>query len=288
MKAVLVVLASTVLFAGATVVAKYGATVADLNAAWVTMARFVVGLLVAVPAIVRDPSILRPVSPLWVGTRAVSNVVAVFLFFFGIQLTTVSKANLLNMTYPVFVFLFAPAVTREPIPRRLYAFLAATLVGVWNVVRPPSLDNLGDLATGDILAFSSALVAGFAISSLRRARRTDGSTTIVIYVMAVGVVLNAAILPFVPLPDARGLGIAVVAGSLGAVGQYALTAGFRRVSAPAGALLSTARIPIAVLAGVLFFADPMTPRTIAGAVLIAISLIGASLPAPTGEPRRRR
>ena len=272
-----VVLFSTVLFAAATVLAKYGAGAEQLSAAWVTMARFVVGLLLLVPTMIRRPALLRPHDSLWVGLRAVSNVGAVLLFFFGIQLTAVSKANLLNMTYPVFVFLFAPAVTGESVPRRLFIFLALTLVGVWNVVRPADLTRLAQIARGDILAFASAIIAGFAISVLRRARRHDESTTIVWYVMLVGIIVNALLLPFVTVPSGRGLIIAVAAGTMGALGQFALTAGFRHVSAPAGALLSTARIPIAGVAGVVLFSDPFGPRTALGAALIMISLVGATL-----------
>lgn len=280
----IIVLASTFLFAAATVAAKHAAQDFGVGAPWVTMSRFVVGLLLCLPAVIAQPGVLRPREPRWVILRAATNVVAVLLFFFGIQYTAVSKANLLNMTYPVFVFLFAPFVTGERTSRRLYLFLAMTLLGVWNIVRPDQLDVVGDGTVGDALAFASAVVAGFAISALRRARRNDGSTTIVVYVMALGVVLNAGLLPFVPMPRGIALVWALGAGALGAVGQFALTAGFRFVSAPAGALLSTARIPIAGVAGVVLFAEPFGLRTAVGSALILVSLVGATI---TGQPRRR-
>lgn len=272
-----IILASTLLFAAATATSKYTAVHYNLSAAYVTMARFVLGLLLVLPSILRTPGALRPKEPFWVALRAATNVAAVFLFFFGIQYTTVSKANLLNMTYPVFVFVVAPFLIRERSPKTLVFFLALTLVGVWNVVRPDDLTGLSDFARGDALAFASAIVAGVAISALREARKYDSSRTIIFYMMAGGTLANAAVLLFVPTASTAALPLAIAAGALGAAGQFALTLGFRYVSAAAGALLSTARIPIAWIFGVVLFHDPLTLRSMLGTVLIVASLIGVAL-----------
>ena len=267
-------------------VAKYGAERLALPAVWVTGARFITGLLFTAPAILRRPSMLRPRAPRWVYLRALTNVAAVILFFTGIQATAVSRANLLNMTYPLFVFVFAPLVTRERTRPVLYVWLAVALIGVWNVIRPDATGMSAGTLNGDLLAAGSALVAGFSIASLRRARRTDGSSTIMFYVMALGVLVHLFILPFVPVPGLPGLLVALAAGILGALGQQALTVGFSGVSAPAGALLSTARIPIAGIGGVLLFGDYLGLRTIAGAVLVVGALAGAAwTPAESSRAR---
>lgn len=273
----IVILLSAVLFASATAGVKIATLHGEASAVHVTMARFLLGTIGTLPAVIRDPAIVRPREPRWVWLRAISNVIAVFLFFYGIQLTTVSKANLLNMTYPVFVFLFAPFVTREKIRPLLVLFLLLTLAGVWNVVRPDNLHSWSSLAVGDVLAFGSALVAGFAISTLRRARQYDSGGTVLFHMMVVGLVANAALLPFFPLPAPRVLGIVGAAGAAGALGQVMLTVGFRHISASSGALLSTARIPIAGAIGVFLFADPVTIRTVLGAALILCSLVGVTL-----------
>lgn len=249
----------------------------DVHSLYVTFSRFVIGSLAIVPIILRDRSVIYMNKPLWVLTRAFTNVTAVFLFFFAIRYTTVSKANLLNMTYPLFVFLFAPLVTGERNSLFRYAMLFVTLVGVWNVVRPEHLEGLGSIVRGDGLAFASALTAGFSIATLRRARLGDDSFTIVFYVMVLGLVINLGLLPFVPRPAGAGLGVAILAGAFGAIGQFLLTFGFRHVSAAGGSILSTARIPIAAVLGVLLFDDPFTLRTLLGAGLIVLSLIATAL-----------
>jgi drug/metabolite transporter (DMT)-like permease len=239
----------------------------------VTMARFVLGALAVVPAIVRDRSVFSMNRPRWVLIRAGTNVLAVFFFFFAIRYTTVSKANLLNMSYPLFVFAFAPFVIGERNSVIRYAALVLTLVGAWNVIRPPEISGIGSFASGDLLAFASAITAGFSIASLRRARLHDDSSTIVFYVMIVGLILNAAVLPAIPRPGGDGILWTVAAGACGALGQVLLTVGFKRISASAGAIVSTVRIPIAAVLGVAIFHDPITPRSIAGAVLIVSSLL---------------
>ena len=255
-----------------------------VHAFYVTMARFLVGLVLVGPLLARDRTALRMVRPIWVTTRSITNVCAVLLFFLAIQHTTVSNANLLNMTYPLFVFLFAPIVTSERNGTLRYVALGITLIGAWNVVRPENLTGLSSFALGDTLAFASAITAGFSIATLRRARAHDTSITIVFYVMLVGIVINLFLLPFVPRPDLAGFGLALTAGTFGAIGQFLLTSGFRHVSASIGALLSTARIPIAAGLGIVLFGDPITVRSALGTLLIVFSLIVTAYE----RPRRPR
>lgn len=125
---ILAVLASAVFFALATVGVKYATITGEASAVHVSMARFLIGLCITVPMMVRKPQLLRPRSVLWVSLRAAANVAAVFLFFFGIQLTTVSKANLLNMTYPIFVFALSPFVTHERAKPITVGLLAVTMI----------------------------------------------------------------------------------------------------------------------------------------------------------------
>lgn len=282
----ILILVSAVLFAVATATAKAATTVFGAHPAWVTLMRFSSGVVMIVPVVLRDRSLIVPRNPRWVAIRAGTNIVAVFLVFSALATTTVSNVNLLNMTYPVFVFAFAPLVTRERTRPVMYLFLAVTLYGVWNVVRPdgPARPGRGGLVPGDLLALASAVVAGMAISALRRARASDSTPTILFWMMGAGTVLNALVLPFVPGPPREALGVAAVAGILGAVGQVALTNGFRYVSAAAGSIISTARIPIAGLLGVLAFGDRFNARTVLGSVLVVVSLVGVSL---IGDRRAR-
>lgn len=273
------VLLSTLLFAFATVLAKYATRDGGAHAVHVTMARFLVGLAITAPMVFRDRSLVVPRNLFWVLTRAVTNVVAVLLFFTGVQLTTVSKANLLNMTFPVFVFGISPFVTREKIPWYQVLLLVVTLIGVWNVVAPGTAGASGDAGTavGDMFAFASAVAAGLAITSLRMARGTDSSGTIIFYVMAVGTVVNAVLLIGYGIPGGAALALTIGGGAFGAIGQFALTYGFRYVPAALGSLLATARIGFAFLFGIALFHDSFSVRGIIGTALILGSLVAVSI-----------
>ncbi|MFW6215478.1 MAG: DMT family transporter [Alkalispirochaetaceae bacterium] len=276
-RGILLILLSALFFALATVFAKLMVENYDASALIVTFCRFAIGLLVALPGVITGTTPLKPVNPRLVAWRAITNTVAVFLFFLGVQFTTVTKANLLNMTYPVFVFLAAPLINRESSPKRYYIFLLLTLFGAWQVVRPEELERLGSFVLGDLLAFSSAVVAGLAISVLRQARKQDESSTILFYLMLLGTVANTAALFWIPFPPLPGVLLAAVGGAMGAAGQLALTAGYRYVSAAGGALLSSSRLLFAILLGAIIFGDLVTLRVALGALLIACSLIGVTL-----------
>jgi len=86
-----------------------------------------------------DCSLCRPTSPgpdptsrfakpgsWW---RAVTNAAAVLLVFSALRYTTVTNANMLNMSYPVFVFLLAPWVNRERTQRSHYLYLVLAMTG---------------------------------------------------------------------------------------------------------------------------------------------------------------
>ena len=273
---VVLVLVSALSFALATTIAKF-AVQAGASVPHVTWLRFASGFIVASTLVMKDRSKLKANQPFWIAARAISNTMVVFLLFYSVQFTTVSKANILNLTYPVFVFLFAPLVTKEKITRLQLLSLATTLVGVVFVVRPFRAEVTGGLQLGDMLAIGSALAAGFAIAALRRARRHDDTTTILFYLMAVGLTFNTFLLLGTPLPESSALGIAATAGAFGAIGQFAFTGALRTITAPTGAVISTARILFATVLGVWFFADPIDAFLVFGAILVMGSIAIVSL-----------
>ncbi len=282
---VLLVLVSALTFAFATTLAKI-AVEAGALVPQVTWLRFATGFTAATIMIAFDRQKLRPKAPLWVGIRAVSNTAVVFLLFYSVQYTTVTKANLLNLTFPVFVFLFAPAITGERATVFQGIALLLTLTGAVLVVRPFGPDALSRFALGDGLALLSAITAGFAIAALRRARRTDDTKTIMFYLMLVGLIANTIMLIGTEYPGSRALGIAATAGICGAAGQFAFTAALRSISAATGAVVSTARILFAATLGMIFFSEQIDRFIVAGAVLILFSiiLISVRVSAPAEKP----
>ena len=180
------------------------------------------------------------------------------------------------MTYPVFVFIISPFITGEKTKRDLFIFLAIVLAGIYLIVIPAE-SSFSSINKGDIYALCSGITAGFGISYLREARKTDLTHTILIYMFAIGssiaglMLINSFIIP-------RGiylLHIMIVA-LLSYLGQVMLTAGYKCISATAGSIVSSSRIVFGIFLGVFFFSEPLTVRIAAGSLLIMISLAGVN------------
>jgi drug/metabolite transporter (DMT)-like permease len=270
-------LLSALLFAGTTVFVKLAAETGGVSGRTAAFARFLFGFAVVTAyAVVRRKS-LRPNAPKLVALRVLTNTMAVVLFFSGLQITTVTHANMLNMTYPVFVFAVAPLLNRESTPGVYYLFLTMTLVGIWLVLAPADGFGFAGANAGDLLALASAGAAAVAISALREARKHDSSFLILFHLFLFGTIASFFVmLPGFSMPPAHAMwALAGVAGCAFG-GQLTLTVGYRYISAAGGAIVSAARIVFAAVLGTLIFADPLGWKTAVGGALILASLVGVS------------
>ena len=199
------------------------------------------------------------------------NVTAVMLFFGGLQYTTVTNANMLNMTYPAFVFLLAPFINAEKTRLRNIFYLLLTMAGVYLVVAP----DFRNVNPGDLLSLASGLVAGFGIPFLREARKYDSSEVIVFYLMLFGCLMSGVFLMWdCSVPRGMVAVYLLLSGVSAALGQVLITIGYRYIEAAAGSLVSSSRIIFAGIMGVIIFADPFTAPILTGALLILLSLMG--------------
>jgi len=287
LRGVILLLGSAVAFAVASMCAKLVALQAGVPGIQVCFTRFLIGFVVCGAYVIRTKTSLRPRRLRWVLARAGTNLAAAILLFAAIPLTTVTNANMLNMTYPVFVFLLAPIINSERNRPIGYLYLAMTLLGVYLVVIP----DLRNINTGDVYAFLSGVAAAFAVTSLRQARKYDGTGLILFYLMAIGLpICLVFMLPVFVAVRGWTLVLLVASGTTAFLGQIMITAGYRHISAAPGALVSSSRIIIAAVLGALLFNDPITWRTMAGGLLILIALAGVSgvaqwLRRPAGRPR---
>mgnify|MGYP006301752073 FL=1 len=266
-------LLSAVTFALSTVFAKVVTTSSNVPGIEVTFLRFMVGLIFTWPYLRYRGISIRPNNTRLVVLRAVSNTAAVLLFFTGIQFTTVTNANMLNMTYPVFVFLIAPFFNRETSSVKHYLYLFLTIIGVYLIVVP----DFQSINPGDLSALASGICAGFAISTLREARKYDNSFVILFHLMAIGIFINLAIMvPIFVIPDPYIFLFMLLSAIAAYTGQVLITVGYRFIDAAPGSLISASRILFAGILGVSIFGDPLTFRIVVGGILILVSLTGIS------------
>lgn len=272
---ILLVLAAENCFVLATVFAKYAGQAEGVPGIEMSFLRFLTGTVVAAAVVFsRADRSWQPVSTGTVFLRALTNTVAVMLFFAALDTTTVTNANLLNMTYPVFVFFFAPFITGETNRRGHYALLVLAMAGIWLVLRP----DTGTLAIGDLYGLGSGIAAGLSIPFLRRARRTDGVWTIILWLMTTGMLVNLVFVwPVFVWPTEPATIAALAAGALlGVAGQLMLTTGYRTITATAGSIVSSSRILFAAILGIVLFSEELTFSLAAGAALIVLALFGAN------------
>lgn len=202
--------------------------------------------------------------------RGFLNAAAVLILFFAVEYTTITNANVLNMTYPIFVALFSHMLIGERFHISVVAPLLLTAGGVYMVIQP----DFGNINWGDLIGLASGIVSALAIIYLRVLRRTDETHVILFYLFAVGSFL--LLIPTIPLfvmPDMKEFLLLFLCSLCGVAAQYFLTHGYKFISAVGGSIVSASRVYIASLLGVIFFNDPVNLMLFAGTLLIVGSNI---------------
>jgi drug/metabolite transporter (DMT)-like permease len=262
-------------FALTTVFAKLVSERSEVGGVASAFFRYLIGF-VAITALAARKQV-RPLPNSWTWTllRALLNIAASVFFFLAVEFTTITNANLLNLTSPVFIFLLAPFMPGyQRRPTVDYLFLALTMIGAWLVV-VPSFDQVN---LGDLYGLASGVLGGIAITMLYQARRYDNAIVILFYQMGLGTLLTMAWGLTAELmnatPDVWLLLFGV--GACGALAQFLLTEGYHYIDTQRGSIVSSAQILFAAVMGVLLFGDPVTWRTSLGGLSILLSLVGIS------------
>ncbi len=274
---------SAIIFSAATVVVRIAATRYNLPATQISFARFSCGLVLTLAFIVLGKREVRPVKVSVLVVRAVFNCVAVILFFVAIEHTGVIKGNIYNLTYPVFVALFSPFFLAEHLTLPRMLAVTAAFGGAYLVSGAGAASFTFGL--GDLAGILSGLTAGFAIIALRKARLTESSLTILLFLMAVGTLFNGVIFfhRFI-VPDLIQTLLLLLTGLLSFLGQMCITYGYRYIDALPGAVISTSRIFISAVMGIVLLGEMLTLPVALGGILIFMSVAGLSYAGKNAVP----
>jgi drug/metabolite transporter (DMT)-like permease len=273
-RGILLLILAEFCFASATVFAKFITNGSDIPAIEITFFRVSLGVMIAALYMWQTKTSFRPKKVFLVIARAVLSFSALVTFFFAVEHSSVTNANMLNMTYPVFIFLVAPLFRLEKMHKLALLFLISAMVGIYLVIFP----DFSNLNMGDIVGLVSGIFAAFAIITLSVAREHDSTVLIVFYLMAIGTVCNAVMMaPVFVMPRGHIIWLLLGSGVMGVTGQVLLTMGYKNVSAKAGSMVSSSRIIFAALMGFFFFSEMLSSRIIIGGLLIIGSIIGVSL-----------
>ncbi|MGD9241752.1 MAG: DMT family transporter [Desulfobacterales bacterium] len=262
----LAVFTSAFCFYLSTVVIRWSQTEVTIDPSYFAFFRFLTGFLVvcAVMAISRQAP--RPQRYHLLVGRAVANSVAVYCFYMAVKYTSVAEANILNMTYPVFVALLSWGLLREQRDPTALALVAVAFAGIWLILAPSKIDikltNLWGLASG--------VSASFAIMYLSVSRRYHDANTVLLFMFGLGSLLTAAVFhKHFFWPDSTGFYYLVMCAVAGIAGQFLITIGFRYITAVEGSIISSTRILLAALLGPIMTGEgPLTTAGWIGALLL--------------------
>lgn len=242
----LCVFGSAFCFYLATIVIRLSQARVTIDPAFFVFARFLLGFVVVAVSMVLMRTRLKPVRYHLLFGRTIANCIAVFCFFKAVSVTTVAEANILNMTYPLFIAVFSWFFFREQRDVPAMVLVVVAFIGVWLVLSPAEMG----MNKNNFWGLASGITASAAIIYLNISRRFHDTQTILFFMFGPGTAVIFLIFhkQFF-IPDRTEMLYLFLCAVAGIGGQYLLTLGFRYVTAVEGGIISSTRILLAALMG---------------------------------------
>ncbi len=190
--------------------------------------------------------------------------------FSAVQHLPLTEATALQFASPLFMTALSALLLAEKVGRHRWAAVVVGFVGVMIMARPmPGHMNV----VGVTLGLLSAVGAAGAMVAIRQIADTERGPTIVFYFTLGGTILGLAgsLLFGWIVPDPRTLGLLVLAGLIGGVGQLFLTEALRRAPIGVVAPFDYTQLVWAALLGLVIWGELPHPATLVGAVIVAAS-----------------
>lgn len=259
----------------ATLIIRWSHSTVDIETSFFVFSRFLLGFTVVCLSMAWNRQRLQPRRYHYLLGRTIANTVAVFCFYKAVAVSSVAEANILNMTYPLFVALFSWLFLKKQRDAIAVVIVMIAFVGVWLVLSPGSVG----LGFHNFWGLASGFCAAFAIIYLNISRQYHDSQTILFFMFGVGLLIMLVFFRHqLFIPDRSEFFFLLTCSVAGVLGQYLLTYGFFFVTAVEGAVISSTRILLAALLGPILAADPaLSAVGWFGALLIFGSNVGLAL-----------
>ena len=267
----LMVLAS-VLFCIAGSLVKYGSYIGAYKLAFF---RFVIGMgLVATAAILGRVKLVFNNKRL-LFLRGLTGGIAVFITLLSITKLGLGKGMVLISSYPIFAAVLSAVFLKERLRLLDVVAILTAMVGIYFIAYENRQGfSLMVFGKYELLAVFGAMIAGIAVTLIRKLHDTDDSLAIYFSQCAVGMWLVVG--PAFSSEGTIGLNGVFILLGIGAtvsVGQLLMTEGFKYVPVKTGTLLLMLDPVLCYTAGVVIFGEPLTLSRVLGALLV----IGACL-----------
>jgi len=250
----------------ATVIIRWAEPQVDIETSYFVFSRFLLGLMIVCATMLVKKQRFKPVRYHYLIGRTAGNTVAVFCFYKAIETGSVAEANILNMTYPLFVAIFSWFLIRQQRDPLALLIVGVAFAGIGMILSPGDIS----IERNNLWGLSSGITAASAMIYLNISRRYHDSQTILLFMFGVGaLVIFLLFHKSIFWPDRQEFLFLLACSSVGVLGQYLLTFGFLYVTAVEGSIISSSRILLAAILGPLLVADPaLTFSGWCGALLI--------------------
>jgi drug/metabolite transporter (DMT)-like permease len=232
--------------------------------------RFVIGLGLIATAAMSGKVRLVFVNKKLLLLRGLTGGTAVFITLLCITELGLGKGVVMISSYPIFAGIISAIFLKERLrPFDIGAILTA-MVGIYFIAYDQQ-NGFSLLVFGryELLAVFGAVLAGFAVTIIRKLHDTDSSLAIYFSQCLVGMwLLIGPALGSKEAVDLKGIFILLGIGGSITIGQLLMTEGFRYVPVKIGSLLMMLETVLCYIAGVVIFSEPLNWSRLLGSVLI--------------------
>ena len=214
--------------------------------------------------------------------RGIVGGISALCLFIAIGHVGLGQTSVLYFSYPVFTALFASFFLGERPTLGTWCAIAVALAGEYLIVWPTSWSGV---VAYKLLAVLGALLAGIAITSVRRLRSTDSSYTIFLSFCVFGLLIVAWPASRQSFAFGAGAWAALLGvGVMGTLGQLVMTFAYKFVPATEGSVFSFFTPVLNLVLAALIFHEQMPLRGWAGACLVIGACIYVSVLKRGGAP----
>ena len=238
----------------------------QIDPALFVFSRFLLGFISVVILMAIKKKKIKVKKKSYLIGRTIANCVAVYCFFRGVDLTSVAQANILNMTYPIFIAIFSWTFLKEQRDVMAIIIVVFAFAGVWLILAPGEMS----FHLNSLWALASGISAAIAIMYLNISRQVHDTETILFFLFGLGsVMIFVFFFNQMTIPRVAELKYLFFCSAAAIVGQYLITLGFKYVTAIEGSIISSTRILLAAILGPVIAMDPaLSASGWAGAFLI--------------------
>ena len=235
-----------------------------------TFFRFVIGLGLIAAAAMSGKARLVFVNKKLLLLRGLIGGTAVFITLLCITKLGLGKGVIMISSYPIFGSIISAIFLKERLRLFDVGAILTAMVGIYFIAYDEQ-NGFSLLVFGryELLAVFGAVLAGFAVTIIRKLHDTDSSLAIYFSQCLVGMwLLIGPALGSEESVDFKGVFILLGLGGSITIGQLLMTEGFKYVPVKIGSLLMMLETVLCYVAGVAIFREPLTWSSLLGSVLV--------------------